>query len=132
MNHRVQHRFTQCGHRYRPALDTLQPIVADPGSEVLGLEHLKSLVDLENQAARYLILVAQVYLGFEIADLQIRASEETLWFGMKHESGSAGQIAAFYEMQLFQKILIRLLENTIRQALTISRQTAKSFESAGV
>jgi len=53
------------------------------------------LVDLENQVARHLILVARVHVGFEIADLQIRASEETLWFGMKHESGGAGQIVAF-------------------------------------
>jgi hypothetical protein len=90
------------------------------------------LVDLENQVARYLILVAQVHVGFEIADLQIRAGEEMLWFGMKHESGGASQIVAFYEMQLFQKILIRLLEDGIRQTLTTSCQTAKSLESAGV
>jgi len=36
---------------------------------------------------------------------------------MKQEGGGAGQIVAFYAMLLFQKILIRLLEDRIRQAL---------------
>jgi len=43
---------------------------------------------------------------------------------MKQEGGGAGQIVAFYEMLLFQKILLRLLEDRIRQALTISCQAA--------
>src|SRR5262249_40075841 len=100
--------------------------------EVLGPEHLESLVDLKDQIACYLILVAQVHIGFEIADLQIRASEKALWFGMKHESGRASQIVALHEMQLLQKILISLLQDVVRQALTVSCQTAKSSESSGV
>ena len=40
--------------------------------------------------------------------LKIRTCKETLRVGVKHESGGAGQIAAFHEMQLLQKILARV------------------------
>jgi hypothetical protein len=69
VHHRVEQGLPQGSVGEQVGFQPLEPVVADVGLQVLGMQKLKGLLDLLEEAAPNLVLIPQIVIGDEKLDL---------------------------------------------------------------
>ena len=125
MNDRIQQRFTQRRLGHRQGFDSLDTAIADRRFQVLCAQQIHRLAHLRKQVAVAFVLVEQVVVRAEIADLHIRAGDELFRRGMERQYRCPFQMLAIAQMQLFDQTGGGLLQVCGVHALTLRGAVAE-------
>ena len=103
VHHGIKQRLTQGQIRKQKLLDPLNALVAYVGLEVFEAQQFQCLLNLFKQIAVNFILIAQIVVGREKADLDKGARNKLLRRVAKHQRRRTTQIRPFRQLQVFQQ-----------------------------
>jgi hypothetical protein len=94
------------------------------------LQHLDGLVDLKQQGAIHLILIAQIGIVLEKTDLHIGPGKPAAGLGMKQQRRRAFAYTVGQQMQSLQQQRVRLVQCGLWQTLAAQGLLAKQVQCA--
>lgn len=114
---RIEDRFPQGLLGDWIGLHPLNPIIGNQRLEVFCAKSIEGFVCLAEEIAVNLIVENEIGIRAEVSDFDIGTGDESLGVGMEEEHCSAFQIMAIHQVQLLQKLGIRLLQDFRREPL---------------
>ena len=103
VHHRIEQGLAQGGQREQISFQPLQALVADVGLEVLGAQGLQRLFHLGKQIAVNFVLVAQVIVGDEKAQLDECPRHKPFRLLAKQQGSGPLQVLAVVQLQAGQQ-----------------------------
>ena len=113
-------------------LDPLESLVGDGGLQVFGEEEVEGFVSMGEEVSLDLVVVEEVGVGAEVADLHGGSGHVFLGIGVKEQDGGPLQVGAVGEVELLQEFPVGLLQDLSGEALATERPAAKLGEGAPV
>jgi hypothetical protein len=100
MDHGIEQRLTQRGFWEEKSLAPLEPLVADVGLEILRVQEIESLLNLLEETSVHLVLIAEVIIRREEADLDPGPAHIPLGAVRKKQAGGAFEAVSLDELQV--------------------------------
>ena len=99
VDHGVEHRLAERVPRDGERLDPPYALVPDSRPQVFGGQQIDRLGDLREEVAVNLVVVEQIDVVAEKADLHVRTREENLRIGMEQQQGGPLQVRPLPQVQ---------------------------------
>ena len=113
-------------------LDPLESLVGDGGLQVFGEEEVEGFVSLGEEVSLDLVVVEEVGIGAEVADLHGGSGHVFLGIGVEEQDGGALQVAALGEVELLKECRVGLLQDLAGEALATEGPAAELGEGPPV
>ncbi len=111
-----------------PGLDPLDAFIADVDLEVFGEQEVEAPIDLCEQIAVDLIVVDQIGIRPEEADLHEGSGDQSFGILTEEEHGRTLEVAIFDQAKLVDQCRIRFANQIITQAPALGGLLAKGLE----
>ena len=126
MNQRVEHGLAECFVGDRVSLDSLQAFIVNRRFQIFGAYQVNRLSRLSEQIAMDFVMIDQICLRTEKADLNKGTRDKAFWIFVKQEHGRTFQIVAFGEFQLFNQNGVGFVQQFAIQTSARRRELAKA------
>ena len=132
MSDGIEHGLAECLLGHGVGLNPLESLVGDEGFQVLGEEEIEGFISLGEEVSLDLVVVEEVGIGAEVADLHGGSCHVFLGIGVKEQDGGPLQVGAIGEVEFLQEFPIGLLQDLTGEALATERPATKLGEGAPV